>query len=194
MALIYSSIVMEALGPEFDDYNYLPAQGTRGGILLAWKSRDVSITAPLFTMNAITAKVTVGTNTPWWILVVYGPQEDEDKISFLQELRDARADCQGPWMLCGDFNLIYRAEDKNNGNLHRRMMWKFRHLLNDLLLKEVYPGAHRAAWWCGRLVAPLRFVFWLRQSSVKIGPLRLFLGIFLKVEFLHKNRTPGQFC
>jgi hypothetical protein len=56
------------------------------------------------------------------------------------------------------------------------------------------PWAHRAATWCARLVAPLRLVFWLRGSSVKIGPLQLFPGIFLKVDFLHKNKTPGQFC
>jgi hypothetical protein len=53
------------------------------------------------------------------------------------------------------------------------------------------PGAAR---WCGPLVAHLRLVFWLRESSSKIGALRYFLGIFLKVGFLHKNKTPEQFC
>src|SRR4051812_15048911 len=57
VALLCSSIVLETLGPEFDDYTYLPADGTRGGILLAWKSRAVFITDPLLTRNAITAKV-----------------------------------------------------------------------------------------------------------------------------------------
>ena len=49
MESIYSSTVLEALGSDFDDYVYLPAIGTRGGILLAWKSREVSITDPWFT-------------------------------------------------------------------------------------------------------------------------------------------------
>jgi hypothetical protein len=146
MALIYSSTVLEALGLDFDDYTYLPAIGTRGGILLAWKSRIVSITDPMFTTNAITAKVSMGSNTPCWITVVYGPQENGDNINFLQELRDIRADCQGPWMLCGDFNLIYQAADKNNGNLDRSMMGRFRRLLNDLLLKEVYQKGRRYTW------------------------------------------------
>jgi hypothetical protein len=146
MALIYSSTVLEALGPDFDDYTYLPAIGTRGGILLAWKSRVVSITDPLFTINALTAKVAMGSNTPWWLTVVYGPQQNEDKINFLQELRDIRVDCQGPWMLCGDFNLIYQAADKNNTNLDRRMMGIFRRLINDLLLKEIYLNGHRYTW------------------------------------------------
>jgi hypothetical protein len=41
-------------------------------------------------------------------------------------------------MICGDFNLIYRAEEKNNGNLDRRMMGRFRRCLIDLALKEVH--------------------------------------------------------
>jgi hypothetical protein len=42
-------------------------------------------------------------------------------------------------------------------------------------------------------MAPLRLVFWLRESSGKIGALRYFSGFFLKVGFLHKNETPEQF-
>jgi exonuclease III len=146
MELIYSSTVLETLGSEFDDYVYLPAIGTRGGILLAWKSRAVSITDPMFTTNSITAKVSTAAGTPWWLSVVYGPQDDADKIAFLQELRDVRAACTGPWLLCGDFNLIYQDEDKNNGNLNRRMMGRFRRLLNDLVLKEIYLSGRRFTW------------------------------------------------
>ena len=40
---------------------------------------------------------------------------------------------------------------------------------------------------------PLCLVFWLRESSGKIGTLPLILEFFLKVDFLHKNETPGQF-
>jgi hypothetical protein len=56
------------------------------------------------------------------------------------------------------------------------------------------PRVARAARWCGPLVAHLRLVFWLRESSGKIGVLRYFPGIFRKVGFLHKNETPNQFC
>jgi len=139
-------VVLETLGSEFDDYTYLPADDPRGGILLAWKSRAVSITDPLFTRNAITAKVASASGTPWWLSVVYGPQDNADKIEFLQELRDIRDDCPGPWMLCGDFNLIYQVADKNNSNLNRRLMGKFRRLINDLALKEVYLNGRRYTW------------------------------------------------
>jgi hypothetical protein len=49
-------------------------------------------------------------------------------------------------------------------------------------------GLARATRWCGPLVALLHLVFWLRESSGKIGVLQYFLGIFLKVGFLQKKR------
>lgn len=49
-------------------------------------------------------------------------------------------------MLCGDFNMIYRDEDKNNGNLNRRMMGRFRRFLNDSALKEIYLHGRRYTW------------------------------------------------
>jgi hypothetical protein len=56
------------------------------------------------------------------------------------------------------------------------------------------PGLARATRWCEPLVAPLHLIFCLRVSSHKIGTLRYFPRFFLKVGFLHKNQTPGQFC
>lgn len=73
MALIRSPIVLETLGSDFHDYVYLPADETRGGILLAWKSRTVTIFDPMFTTNALTAKVAMPDSTPWWISVLYAP-------------------------------------------------------------------------------------------------------------------------
>jgi hypothetical protein len=47
-----------------------------------------------------------------------------------------RTSFQGRWAVAGDFNLILDAVDKNNAILNRRMMGRFRRLLNDLELKE----------------------------------------------------------
>lgn len=73
----------------------------------------------------------------WWLTSVYGPQSYSDKLEFMAELRVIRAACLGPWLLAGDFNLIYRAADKNNANLDRAMLGRFRRLLNDLELREI---------------------------------------------------------
>jgi hypothetical protein len=41
-------------------------------------------------------------------------------------------------MILGDFNLVYKAGDKSNGRVNRRLTNEFRWFLNDLELKELY--------------------------------------------------------
>jgi hypothetical protein len=65
------------------------------------------------------------------------PTTDVLKVQFLQELRSIRLTCVGPWAVGGDFNLIYKVEDKNNQNVDRAMMGRFRRLLNELELVEI---------------------------------------------------------
>lgn len=77
---------------------------------------------------------------------MYGPQEDANKILFLEEMRTIRAACTGPWIIAGDFNLIYRAADKNNPNIDRAMMGRFRRTLDDLELKEIELLGRRFTW------------------------------------------------
>ena len=146
LAVVSLSIVMETLGADFDAYFCLPAIDTRGGIIVAWKSRVVQLDSAHVDLNSVTAKVTPTGGAPWWLTCVYGPQDDADKIAFLSELREVRRVRAGPWVLCGDFNMIYRDEDKNNGNLHRRMMGRFRNFLNDCALKEIYLHGRRYTW------------------------------------------------
>jgi exonuclease III len=136
---------METLGSEFDGYFARPADGTRGGVLLAWKSQEITVVSPMITTNAVTALVTSG-QAAWWITVVYGPQDDAAKVAFLNELRNIRAVCPGPWLLCGDFNLILNSTDKNNGMINRRMMGRFRRFVNDCALKDVYLHGRMYTW------------------------------------------------
>ena len=82
----------------------------------------------------------------WWLTCVYGPQGNDNKIAFLQELREIRAACLGPWVILGDFNLIYKEEDKNNDNLNRAMMGRFRRLIDNLALKELPLHGRKFTW------------------------------------------------
>ena len=83
---------------------------------------------------------------PWWLTCVYGPQGDDNNLLFLQELRSIRANCQGPWLLLGDFNLITSVEDKNNRNINRAMMGRFRRLINDLELRDLPLHGRKFTW------------------------------------------------
>lgn len=64
-----------------------------------------------------------------------------------------REACPGPWAVGGDFNLIYQAEDKNNANLDRAMMGRFRCFLNDMSLQEL-PLLGRKFTWSNEREAP----------------------------------------
>ena len=67
--------------------------------------------------------------------MVYGLQEDAQKIMFLDELAARRQLCPGPWLVWGDFNMILHAADKNNALLDRRMMSRFKRFVEDNALK-----------------------------------------------------------
>ena len=86
------------------------------------------------------------TESPWWLTYVYGPQDNQEKIQFLQELRDIRSQCTGPWLVAGDFNLIYKDEDKNNSNLNRAMMGRFRRWINDMAVTELPLHGRKFTW------------------------------------------------
>jgi hypothetical protein len=38
------------------------------------------------------------TEENWWLTSVYGPQEDADKVLFLEELEAIKDACPGPWL------------------------------------------------------------------------------------------------
>lgn len=137
---------MQCLGPSFDGFDYLPANETRGGILVAWDTTVMDIDSFVRDTNCLSGMVHNKDGTNWWITVVYGPQGDELKIEFLDELRARREACHGPWMVLGDFNMILRAMEKNNLNLNRRIMRKFREFVEEHELKELYMHDRRFTW------------------------------------------------
>jgi hypothetical protein len=89
MQVVSRATVDHCLGRDFDSFFFLPASagragldGTRGGILLAWKYVVVSLSNPQYSNNAITARVGGLGATEWWLTGVYAPQV-ADKCIFL---------------------------------------------------------------------------------------------------------------
>lgn len=143
-------LVVDLMGPHFgDNFISLPAEGTRGGVLIAC-TEDFQITAETSTAAArfsVSGNIVHrADNSSWAITGVYGPQEDDLKAKFMQELRDIRPRLQDRWMVLGDFNLICQAEDKSNTNIILRLMGQFIILIQDLELIE-YPLIGRRFTW-----------------------------------------------
>jgi len=137
----------EILGPAFD-YDFLPATGAAGGILLAWVRDDWVVSDISKGRFAISARFQKrgATSTPWWLTGVYGPQEDAQKVEFLAELRQFRDTSPGPWLICGDFNMIYRAQDKNNDRLDHRNMARFRRFIDSVQVQEINMVCRSFSW------------------------------------------------
>lgn len=144
--VINSALMMETLGPSFDEFYYLPASQTRGGILLAWNSSKASCHTTSLGEYSIIAKVVLPNGSSTWLTVVYGPHEDGSKNTFLQELCHIHSSFLGPWMVLGDFNLILQLQDKNNACVNRRRMGSFHHLMDDLELREVHLNGRAFTW------------------------------------------------
>lgn len=50
------------------------------------------------------------------------------------------------WLILGDFNLIYKASNKNNSNLNRHLMGGFKAALDALEIKEINLSGRRYTW------------------------------------------------
>jgi len=133
------------LGISFADFAYLPASNTRGGILIAARAADVSISDVLVGCYSLTVRVrpagqdqNAENDRSWWLSSVYGPQDDNDKALFLEEIEAVRDECSGPWALSGDFNLILNEDDKNNDRINRTNLSRFRRTVADLQLQDLH--------------------------------------------------------
>jgi len=82
----------------------------------------------------------------WSLCAVYGPVLEDLKLEFLDELRVVQAAADSPVLICGDFNQIYQAADKNNDRLDYRSMRRFRRLLDDCRLDELYLRGRLYTW------------------------------------------------
>lgn len=142
--VVTDSIILEMLGTRFMDYAFLPASETRGGILVAARRDLVSLVDVHLGCFSITVKVQ-GANT-WWLTSVYGPQDDREKVLFMEELLAIREACVGPWAVLGDFNLILDTTDKSNDRINRRNLRLFRQTVDLLELQDIHLHGRIYTW------------------------------------------------
>jgi hypothetical protein len=62
---------------------------------------------------------------------------------FIRELRHLKQTTSQNWLIIGDFNLIYKDEDKNSRQLDRNPLHKFRRALSLMEVKEIQLNGRR---------------------------------------------------
>jgi hypothetical protein len=94
--------------------------------------------------HTITGTVTMlAEGTSWSITCVYGSQDKHEKRDFIDKLRNLKTVVCPEWLLLGDFNLITKASDKNNLNINRCLIDKFRAARDFLELKDMRMDGRR---------------------------------------------------
>jgi hypothetical protein len=93
---IFQRDVLSILGQNFSSFVALPAQGTRGGILVAWGDGSTKVERYRVHRHSVTVLCQEDGQQPWWFSGIYGPHEDAEKPAFLDELREVRSFCTGP--------------------------------------------------------------------------------------------------
>lgn len=100
-----------------------PAVDTRGGIMLLQNDDLIVVEAIQPEAYSLLAMIRVREcGTDCCLTIVYSPSRDRDKPAFLQKLKSPRPATNSRWLVLCDFNLIYRASDKNNTNISRARM------------------------------------------------------------------------
>lgn len=135
LAVLNSSLVNEIAGGRMQGMVYKSANGTRG-IMILWDENLVQIESPIVLDNPITTRITT----------VYGPHEDQHKPTFIEEIKHIYSMINEPWLILGDFNMIYQTCDKNNLNLNRRLMGQFGAAINHCELKKIHLQDRRFTW------------------------------------------------
>jgi hypothetical protein len=95
-------------------WNWLPASGHLGGILLGVKAETFKVEdmdrGEFFLSVSLTHR---RSNLQWEVIIVYGPTDHRRSLAFLTELKAKVEHTIIPVVVAGDFNLIRTPEDKS---------------------------------------------------------------------------------
>jgi exonuclease III len=103
LACITPVIVRTSLGLDYaDNFMYQPAEGTRGGILIAAKVSSFHLHDPVISnYSAIVDVTNLRHNVNWMFTGVYGPQGELEKTMFLRELKLLKQSAHLNWLIMG---------------------------------------------------------------------------------------------
>lgn len=144
---INTTMLREMCGRRLDQYLELPAQGTRGGVLLAWCQHKYTLLSSDIREYTVTAAFQNRSDaTKLTFTAVYGPTTQRQRCHFFNELRAVRPPVTIPWVVGGDINVTAASEDRNiNGNTWRSTL-SFAGLVNELGLINLQLSGRSYTW------------------------------------------------
>nr|XP_009761079.1 PREDICTED: uncharacterized protein LOC104213303 [Nicotiana sylvestris] len=140
-------IVRSVWGGSWVKYDWVPAVGSAGGILLMWDDRSLEvkeIKKGAFSLAALVKDRVSGVE--WGFGGVYGPVGEGSKVFFWEELANMMGEWDIPWFLGGDFNTIKFPEERLGCSMISRAMEEFSDFINDHFLIDLPLSGERFTW------------------------------------------------
>ena len=124
---------LERLTPNKFTWQWLPAVGRSGGILMGVKDEKFEVEdmdrGEFFLSMTITDRTS---HFCWEVIIVYGPADHSRSATFLTEMRAKVSRCHTPVVVAGDFNLIRSSEEKSSNLVDLPRMRAFNECIADL--------------------------------------------------------------
>ena len=128
-------------------WNWLPARGHSGGILVGVKLDDKEV-EDWFVGDFLIA-VTIRerkTNFRWVLMTVYGPAQHDLSVDFLTETSGRLNGQTLPVVIGGDFNLIREPDDKSFMRADVGLMNAFNTFIEQFGLREIKKTGTKFTW------------------------------------------------
>jgi exonuclease III len=142
-----------------NNFAFKPATGTRGGILLLWNDAAADLINVRIGRYSLSTDVTLRHNMTCFMLTVVSRRPEKE--AFMNHLWHLKPHDDSPWLILGDFNLIYKARDKNNRNINLCLMSGFRMTLDHCELKELSLQNRKYTWSNERQHLMLVRLYWV---------------------------------
>nr|XP_033508703.1 uncharacterized protein LOC117273621 [Nicotiana tomentosiformis] len=140
-----SRVARHLWGSRWVDFVNLEVIGTSGGILIMWDKRLLEGELIISGSQSISCRLTaIGQDFSWFITGIYASNSRIERQDLWWELAASRGLCNGPWVVCRDFNTTRHSNERSNNHRLTRAMRNFSDAINDLPKPSYFKFAN---WW-----------------------------------------------
>lgn len=130
----------------FDNSFRVPSEGFAGGIWLMWKSGNYTVEIMGSNEQVIHAKIFESGKDPWLLSTVYIRPYRHYKDRFWDHAKDFSLRHQLAWIMIGDSNDYFSANEKVGGSVCRSRCRKFEQNVSDCNLSDMDYFGHVFTW------------------------------------------------
>lgn len=142
------------LPSHISEFAFVPADGSRGGMLTAWDPRVATAGSPAQTPYSLSVPFSsTSSSHSFTVTNIYAPADHRETPAFLADLLTLAHNHSGSWLVIGDFNLTRAPKDKNNPNFDTRLAQAFNDAIDTLALFEI-PLLDRLYTWSNKRETP----------------------------------------